>query len=260
MTALEAVRRRPAMAAALLGAAALAWWWTVERMAAMDAAPGADLGTLGWFAASWAVMMAAMMLPSLAPRLATFATVTRGRGPGRVLLFSCGYLLAWAAAGLVAYGLFELGKGLVGSDLPWAGGGRWVSGCVLALAAAYQFTPVKHACLTRCRGPLSDMQGVSRQGSSAALAMGLRNGAWCIGCSCALMAALFALGVMSLTWMALVAGLVAFEKTGPSAFAAKLATATVLAVLAVAILAAPQLVPGLVLPGSGGMHAMKAMG
>jgi predicted metal-binding membrane protein len=72
------------------------------------------------------------------------------------------------------------------------------------------------------------------------------------------MAALFALGVMSVTWMALIAVLVAFEKTGPWPFAAKLATATVLAVLAVGVLAAPEQVPGLVVPGSGGMHAMQA--
>ena len=90
--------------------------------------------------------------------------------------------------------------------------------------------------------------------------MGARSGGWCIGCSWALMAALFALGVMSLTWMALVAGLVALEKTCPWPLAAKLATATVLAGLAAGILAAPHQVPGLVIPGPGGMHAMKAMG
>jgi predicted metal-binding membrane protein len=74
------------------------------------------------------------------------------------------------------------------------------------------------------------------------------------------MVALFALGVMSLTWMALIAALVALEKTAPRLVAAKLATAIVLAALAAGILAAPQLVPGLVVPGAGGMHAMKAMG
>jgi predicted metal-binding membrane protein len=91
--------------------------------------------------------------------------------------------------------------------------------------------------------------------------MGLRNGGWCLGCSWALMAALFALGVMSLTWMVLIAGLVALEKLGPWGHAAKRATAGVLAVLAVAILALPHEVPGFVVPGlPGSMHAMKAMG
>jgi len=260
MTPLQAARQRPGVAAGLLATAALAWWWTVERMAGMDGAPGAELGTLAWFTGFWAVMMAAMMLPSFAPRLAAYATLTRGRGPSRLLLFACGYLLAWVAAGLVAYGLFELGRGLLAGDLAWPGGGRWLSGGVLALAAGYQVTPLKHVYLTRCRGQLGEMQYVSPQRWSAALAMGLRNGGWCIGCSWALMAALFALGVMSLTWMALIAALVALEKTGPSPLAARLATATVLAVLAAGVLAAPRDVPGLVVPGSGGMHAMRAVG
>jgi predicted metal-binding membrane protein len=260
MTPLDAARERPEVIAGLLATAALAWWWTIERMSGMQAGPGVDLGTLGWFTGSWVVMMAAMMLPSLAPNLAAYVTLARGRGPSRLPLFACGYLLAWSAAGLVAYGLFELGEDGLAGDLPWNGGGRWLAGGVLALAAAYQLTPLKHVCLTRCRGQLGVTHGVLRQGRSAALVMGARSGGWCIGCSWGLMAALFALGVMSLTWMAVIAVLVALEKTGPRLFAAKLATALVLAALAAGILAAPQLVPGLVVPGSGGMHAMKAMG
>jgi predicted metal-binding membrane protein len=260
VTPLLLARRHPEVVAGLAATAGLAWWWTAVRMAGMDAGPGTDLGTLGWFTGSWVVMMAAMMLPSFAPTLGAYVTLTRGRKSGRWLLFAGGYLLAWTAVGLLVYGLFELGKSLFASDLAWHGGGRWLSGGVIALAAAYQFTPMKHACLTRCRGQLGDLHGASSQGWSAALATGVRSGGWCIGCSWALMAALFALGVMSLTWMALIAVLLALEKTGPSPSAARLATATVLAVLAAGILAAPQHVPGLVVPGSGGMHAMKAMG
>jgi predicted metal-binding membrane protein len=260
MTALQVARRHPELVAGLVAAAGLAWWWTAVRMAGMDAGPGTDLGTLGWFTGSWVVMMAAMMLPSFAPTMGAYVTLTRGRESGRWLFFASGYLLAWTAAGLLAYGLFELGKGLLANDLAWHDGGRWLAGGVIALAAAYQFTPFKRACLARCRGQLGDASGASRHGSADALRMGARSGVWCIGCSWALMAALFALGVMSLTWMALIAVLVALEKTGPSPAAARLATATVLAVLAVGILAAPHHVPGLVIPGSGGMHAMKAMG
>ena len=244
----------------MLAAAGIAWWWTVERMAGMGASPGTDLGTLGWFTGSWVVMMAAMMLPSFVPALGGYMTLTLPRLPGRWLLFASGYLLVWTAAGLFAYALFELGKSVLAGDMAWHDGGRWLSGGVLALAAAYQFTPFKRAYLTRCRGQLSEPRGVSGQGFSDALAMGVRNGGWCIGCSWALMAALFALGVMSLTWMALIALLVAFEKTGPWPSAAKLATASVLALLAVGVLAAPHEVPGLVVPGSGGMHSMKMMG
>jgi predicted metal-binding membrane protein len=260
MMPLRAARDHPGVIAGTLAAAGLAWWWTVERMAGMDAGPGTDLGALGWFTGSWVVMMAAMMLPSFAPTLAAYMTLAGRGGPSRRLLFAGGYLLAWTAAGLLTYGLFELGKGLLGGDLAWHGAGRWLSAGVIALAAAYQFTPAKRACLARCREQLGGKPGATRNRRSAALAMGTRSGGWCIGCSWALMAALFALGVMSVTWMALIAVLVAFEKTGPWPFAAKLATAAILAVLAMGVLAAPQQLPGLVVPGSGGMHAMQATG
>ena len=257
---LQLARNHPGVLAATLATAGLAWWWTVERMAGMDAGPGSDLGTIGWFTGSWFVMMTAMMLPSFVPALAGYLALTSSGRPGRWLPFATGYLLVWTAAGLLAYALFGLGKSVLAGDVAWRDGGRWLSGGVLALAAAYQFTPLKRTYLTRCRGHLTETRPASRQGWSGALAMGMRNGGWCIGCSWALMAALFALGVMSLTWMALIALLVAFEKTGPWPAPAKLATAGVLALLAIGVLAAPHDVPGLVVPGSGGTHAMKMMG
>jgi predicted metal-binding membrane protein len=244
MTPLQLTRRHPEILAALLLAAGLAWWLTVQRMAGMGAAPGAGLGTVGWFTGSWVVMMAAMMLPSLAPTLAAYATAIRERDPVRCALFVAGYLLVWVAAGVAAYGLFELGKSLFAGDLAWHRAGRWVSGGVLAAAAAYQFTPVKRACLTRCRGQLSETS------DRGALPIGVRSGGWCLGCSWALMAALFALGVMSITWMVVIAALVALEKTGPWRSTARLATATVLALLALGIFAAPAHIPGFVVPGS----------
>jgi predicted metal-binding membrane protein len=256
MSPLRTAQKHREVLAAVVIATALAWWWTVERMAGMSASPGTALGTLGWFTGSWAVMMAAMMLPSFAPTLAAYVNVARGRAPGQALLFAVGYLLVWAAAGVVAYGVFELGKSALGADLAWHDGGRWLSGGVLAAAAAYELIPLKRRCLTRCRRELEN----SPAGWPAALRMGVHSGGWCIGCSWALMAALFALGVMSVTWMIVIASLVAFEKLGPWPYGARLATAAVLAALAIGVLAAPQSVPGLVVPGSGGMHAMKAMG
>jgi len=244
----------------LLAAAAVAWWLTIVRMVGMDAGPGASLGALGWFTGVWAVMMAAMMLPSLAPTAAVYTALVR-REPSRILLFAGGYLLVWSAAGVLAYGLFELGKSLFGGALEWHSGGRWLAAAVLLLAALYQLTPFKRAFLTRCRSPLRFLHASWREDRLGAFVMGLRSGGWCLGCSWALMAALFALGVMSLTWMALIAGLVALEKVGPWGRAAKLATAGVLVVLAVVILTVPHDVPGFVVPSSSGsMHAMKAMG
>ena len=255
---LVAMRSELGTVAALIAAAGLAWWSTADRMAGMGAGPGTGLGALGWFTGVWAVMMAAMMLPSLTPTAAVYAAIVR-REPSRVLLFAGGYLLVWSAAGVAAYGLFELGKSLFADSLAWHNGGRWLAAGVLALAALYQLTPYKRAFLLRCRSPLRFLRPTWRDSRPGAFAMGLRNGGWCLGCSWALMAALFALGIMSLTWMVLIAALVALEKLGPWARAAKVATAVVLVVLAVAILAAPDAVPGFVVPGSSGsMHVIKA--
>ena len=245
---------------ALLALAGLAWWSTADRMAGMDAGPGTDLGALGWFLGVWVVMMAAMMFPSLAPTVALYARMTRRGGLDRPLLFAGGYLLVWGAAGLLAYGVFELGRSVLGGALAWDADGRWVAGGVLALTAVYELTPLKDACLGKCRSPLGFLLGRWRDGRRGALEMGARHAGWCLGCCAGLMVALFALGVMSLTWMALVAALIALEKTLPWRRTITWGTAGLLLVLAVAILAAPHDVPGLVVPGSqGAMHAMSAM-
>jgi predicted metal-binding membrane protein len=246
---LTALRADLGAVAALLAAAGLAWWSTADRMAGMDAAPGAALGSVGWFTGVWATMMAAMMLPSLAPTAAAFAALVR-RELSRVLLFACGYLLVWSIAGLGAYGLVELGRRMFAGSLAWHGGGRWLAAGVLALAALYQLTPLKRGFLLRCRSPLRVLDSSWQSTRPGALVMGLRNGGWCLGCSWALMAALFALGVMSLTWMGLIAVFVALEKVGPSGRAARLATAGLLVVLAAAILFLPHEIPGFVVPGS----------
>lgn len=254
-----AMRTELGIVAALLAAAGFAWWSTVDRMAGMDAGPGTALGSVGWFTGVWATMMVAMMLPSLAPAAAAFAASVR-RELSRVLLFAGGYLLVWSVAGIGAYGLFELGKSLFADSLAWHSGGRWLAAGILALAALYQLTPPKRAFLLRCRSPLRFAEGTSWQHNRpGALAMGLRNGGWCLGCSWALMAVLFALGVMSLTWMGLIAVLVALEKVGPWGRGARLATAGILVVLAAAVLAVPHEIPGFTVPGSpASPHMMKA--
>ncbi len=257
--AFKAVRARLGLVVLLLALAAVAWWSTADRMAGMDAGPGTDLGALGWFLGVWVVMMAAMMFPSLAPTVALYTTMTRRRGPGRPLLFTAGYLLVWGTAGLGAYGLFELGKTLFGGALAWHTGGRWFAAGVLAVAAIYELTPLKHACLTKCRSPIGFLLGTWRDGRLGAVEMGSKHAGWCLGCCWALMAALFALGVMSVVWMAFVAALIALEKTLPWRRPATWGTAAVLLVLAVAVLAFPDAVPGFVVPG-GSHGAMPAMG
>jgi len=259
--AFAAVRARLGLVALLLALAAVAWWSTADRMAGMDAGPGTDLGALGWFLGVWVVMMAAMMFPSLAPTVALYARMTRRRGLDRPLLFAGGYLLVWGTAGVGAYGLFRLGRSLFGGDLAWHASGRWFAAGVLALAALYEITPLKDVCLAKCRSPLGFLLGTWRDGRLGALEMGSRHAGWCLGCCWALMAALFALGVMSLTWMAFIAALIALEKTVPWGRAVTWGTAGVLLALALAVVAAPDAVPGLVVPSGSdsAMHAMNAM-
>jgi predicted metal-binding membrane protein len=116
------------------------------------------------------------------------------------------------------------------------------------VAAVYELTPLKNVCLSKCRSPLGLLLGSWRDGWSVAIRMGMRNGAWCVGCCWALMASLFALGVMSAVWMAVVAGLIALGKTLPWRRTATYGTALVLLTLGVLVLAAPQALPGLTVP------------
>lgn len=258
--AFAAVRTRLALVALLFALAALAWWSTAEEMAGMDAGPGADLGALGWFVGVWIVMMAAMMFPSVSPTVALYAQMTRRRGLSRPLLFTSGYLLVWGVAGVAAYGLFGLGRSLFGAGLHWDAGGRWFAGGVLTIAALYELTPLKDVCLEKCRSPLGFLLGTWRDGQRGALEMGTRHAAWCVGCCWALMGALFALGVMSITWMAFIAALITLEKTLPWRRLARWGTTAVLLVLAALLMAAPDAIPELVVPSSvHSAHAMKTM-
>jgi predicted metal-binding membrane protein len=181
----------------------------------MDNGPWTDLGGFGWFVGVWVVMMAAMMLPSIAPTVALYSRMTKQRSPALPVVFVAGYLLTWAAAGVVAYGLAAAAARIGGDQLSWSSAGRPIAGATLLVAAVYELTPLKDVCLGKCRSPLGVLLGSWRDGFAGALRMGAKNGAWCLGCCWALMASLFALGVMSVPWMAVVAGLIAIEKTLP---------------------------------------------
>jgi predicted metal-binding membrane protein len=124
---------------------------------------------------------------------------------------------------------------------------------ILAVAALYEFTPLKDVCLGKCRSPLGFLLGSWRGGLSGALQMGTKHGPWCVGCCWALMAALFALGVMSIAWMAFVAALIAAEKMLPWRRGATYGTAVILLLLAVLLVAAPDAIPGLTIPDGGYM-------
>jgi predicted metal-binding membrane protein len=241
----------------LFSLAAVGWWWTAREMRDMDGGPWTELGTAAWFLGVWVVMMAAMMFPSVAPTVALYSKLRHSRALGAPLLFTAGYLVMWSAVGLVAYLLARFGGQLFGDLLAWDRAGRWVAGATLLLAAAYELTPLKNVCLGKCRSPLGFLLGSWKDGLSGATQMGARHGAWCVGCCWALMASLFALGVMSVVWMALVAGLIAFEKLIPARRMATYGTAAVLLGLGLLILLVPDAIPALTIPGAGSMSPME---
>lgn len=256
--AFAAVRARLGLVAVLFALAGVGWWWTARQMRGMDQGPWTGLGTLGWFLVVWVVMMAAMMLPSVAPTVALYSRMARRRSPLSPLLFVAGYLITWAAAGLAVFAVATLVDRLAGDVLAWDRAGRWVAGATLVAAAVYELTPLKDVCLGRCRSPLGFLLSGWREGPWGGLRMGARNGAWCVGCCWALMASLFALGIMSLVWMAVVAALIAVEKTLPWRRVATYGTAALLLLLGVLLVAAPGAIPGLTVPGAGRMMQMAA--
>jgi predicted metal-binding membrane protein len=258
--AFQAARAHLGLVAALFVLAGVGWWWTVDQMKGMDNGPWSDLGALGWFLGVWIVMMGAMMFPSVSPTLALYSRMTRGRVPLAPVAFAAGYLVTWAAVGLVAFGLAEAGGRIGGNVLAWDRAGRWVAGGTLVLAAAYELTPLKDVCLGKCRSPLGFLLGSWKDGWRGGLQMGMKNGAWCVGCCWALMASLFALGVMSIAWMAFIAALIAVEKLIPWRRVATYGTAAILLVLGVLLLAAPDAIPQLTIPAHGAMpHMGKSM-
>jgi len=258
--ALVAMRGRLGLVFLLFALAGVGWWWTAIQMRGMDTGPWSALGGFGWFLGVWVVMMAAMMLPSVAPTVALFSRMTRDRSAVLPLVFVAGYLLTWAAAGLAAFAVGAGGSAVARTGLTWNHAGRVLAGVTLLAAAGYQLSPLKDVCLGKCRSPLGMLLGSWRDGQLGALRMGIKNGAWCVGCCWALMASLFALGVMSVLWMAVVAGLIAIEKTVPWGKPATYGTAIVLLGLGVMFLADPSAIPGLTIPHSGGMSPMPGMG
>jgi predicted metal-binding membrane protein len=211
--------------------------------------------------------MAAMMFPSIAPMVVMYARIQQGkreRGDvvqaGANALFVGGYVLTWTLAGLAGYAILETGRGLEIDALSWDRAGPYVAGGVIVAAAVYQLTPLKDACLRRCRNPLMFLLTAWRPGRLGGLRMGVEHGGWCVGCCWALMAALFALGVMSVGWMAFIAALIATEKLLPWKAVANRGIAVLLLALGLAVAFAPEDVPGLTLPDSPeAMRAMDAM-
>ncbi len=219
-------RDRIIVLSGVVGAAALAWVYLAVVAAGMgDAEAMARIRPWGAvdFALMflmWAVMMVGMMLPSAAPMILLFAAINRKqREQGGPFVptgaFGAGYVIAWTGFSVLATALQWALEQVALMSPMMVSASPAVGGLVLVAAGVYQWTPLKHACLKRCRSPFEFISRRWRRGAGGALAMGLEHGAFCVGCCWVLMGLLFVGGVMNLLWVAAIAFFVLIEKAAP---------------------------------------------
>jgi predicted metal-binding membrane protein len=215
----------------------------------MASAPGTMGYGLAGFLVFWTVMMAAMMLPAVAPVGGLYARAIRTQAAGRqartarVAGLVAGYLLAWAGFGLIAFAIADAAGRLAAQDPDTA---RWAGAAALVAAGVYQFTPAKNHCLSHCRSPLGVLLHVGGyRGRLRDVRAGLYHGAYCVGCCWGLMVALIVLGVMDLRWMAALAAVIVLERTWRHGWATAYAVGVGLIVLGLLAPSHPGLIPGL---------------
>jgi predicted metal-binding membrane protein len=213
--------------AAVVAAIAAAWLAAVAAQATGSASllhhdaliedGPAVLVALPLFLVAWQLMIAAMMLPSSLPLVRLFAAASAGQPrPGAAMTgFLGGYALVWSTFGALAL-TFDLGVHAAVDRSPWLHEhDSLVGGSLLALAGAFQFTPLKDACLDKCRHPAAFVLRFYERGIAGGFRLGARHGVFCVGCCWALMLVMFAAGVASLVWMALLTAVMVHEKTRP---------------------------------------------
>jgi predicted metal-binding membrane protein len=254
------LRIRVAPTAIVLAAAALAWLGVVAVVRHMGAMPGTMGVGIGEFVAIWALMMAAMMLPSVAPFVSLYARTLKGRRAPRLTSLTAGYLVVWAAAGVPAYGIAWLADRAINGH-PLAA--TILAVVVFAACGVYQLTPLKERCLAHCRSPLGAIfKYASYRGSTRDFRVGLHHGGYCLACCWSLMVLLVAFGLMNVTAMVVLSIIILIEKIGPSPKRFSQAVGIVAIGLAVAVAIHPALAAGLhQMPGQmGQMGHMNQMG
>lgn len=256
MPALDTVLRRDRaiVGVALLATTLVAWLYLFHLAAVM---PGMDMADMPGMAMSrdhawgvvdvvllfamWAVMMIAMMVPAAAPMILTFAMVQRkrherDRAAVPTVVFLLGYAVVWTAyAAAAALAQWRLHEAALLSAVMASTSAR-LAGVLLLVAGVFQWTPLKQACLAKCRSPLSFVMNEWREGPAGAFLMGVRHGAYCVACCWALMALLFVAGVMNLVWVAGLAVFVLAERVLPGGRAVGRIAGTLLLVAGVVTL------------------------
>jgi predicted metal-binding membrane protein len=259
MTSAVGPAPRPALSAPMvwmIGLGAVAWLgvWAWVRSEDMGAMPGTmGLGVVA-FVAMWSLMMAAVMLPSVAPVASLYSrTITDRRGP-RLTVFGGGYLLAWAATGVLAFALAEVFEDVALGSTATV---RVVGATTFAVCGIYQLTPLKDRCLRHCRSPLTHLfHYASFRGRTRDLRAGVHHSLYCLGCCWTLMVVMVAFGVMNLLAMAGLAVAIGLEKHWRHGRLFARAVGVAALVLAVMVVIEPGVAPGL---DPGGLDAGGAM-
>ena len=244
---LPARQLAPAWAALVL-LAVLGWYVTIQQTRGMGVGPGTMGLQLPAFIALWVVMMAAMMFPSVAPIAIMWsrtivAKSTGARRTWRIATFVTGYLVAWAAYGVVAYIALVATERLVETAPEVA---KWLGVAIFLIAGIYQLTPLKSACLRHCRSPMmSLLHYASFRGRARDFRVGLHHGLYCVGCCWGLMLVLVAVGVMNIPAMIALAAVIFLEKLWSRGWV--LTRVVGVAFIAIAVLVAfnPSLLPAL---------------
>jgi predicted metal-binding membrane protein len=244
-------RERNAILVALLALAALAWAVLVwqARSVDMDMASTTTMGmSAPLFLAIWVAMMVAIMFPTAAPMILTFARIQSGkRAQARpyvpTWIFVGGYIGVWSALGILAYGGAVAAEALA-DHVMWVmdNAGR-IGGAVLIAAGVYQLTPLKRICLVKCRTPLAFIMSSWRDGRAGALRMGMDHGLYCSGCCWLLFVILFPLGMLNIAAMAAITVLIYVEKVFPRGQLVSRIAGAALVAYGVLVLVSPEVLP-----------------
>lgn len=251
----QPLRRERTAILVLLLVLAGASWLLLLRQSGMAAGGTGITMAMGpaMFLAVWVAMMVAMMFPTAAPMILTFAKISGGRRARRgtfvpTWVFVAGYLLVWMVFGLLAYVLALAAEGLAAGSVGVAENAGRIGGVAILLAGLYQLSPLKRACLTTCRSPMEFVITRWREGYAGALRMGVEHGAYCLGCCWLLFVILFPIGMMNIAAMALVTLLIYAEKALSFGREAAIAAAVALVVYGALVVVDPSYLPTM-MPG-----------
>ena len=252
----------------LLVLAAAAWAALVWQGVGGDMDMAMNSPTMGLraplFLTIWVVMMVAMMFPTAAPMILTFHKVQaskRQRGEAFVStwIFVAAYILVWGLSGVAAYAGALAAEAIAARTAFSPATASRIGGAILIAAGFYQLTPLKDACLSKCRTPITFIMTSWRDGAVGALRMGLLHGTYCLGCCWLLFVILFPLGIMNIAAMAVITLVVFAEKTLPWGRVVARATAAALIAYGVVVIAAPHALPTFQVGGSEVMPSVMQM-